>query len=278
MARSRDDIALAMKTEFMSDSTLRDLYKFSDTAAFDDVFPVISLERLLIYIVSGAIFLFEQILDSFRAEIEARIDATIVTSLPWYYTIALEFQYGYDLVFDAATYQFKYATTDEAARIVKYCAVRDVVDDGVTKLKIYYSTTDKQPLTTEQQAAFEAYIKERGAAGIHYLFVSQAPDPIGVNLNVYYDPLVLDNTGALISDGTFPVVETINSYLNGLKYGGVFYASALIDALQATTGVKDVVLESTYWNAEAADRRRIDSASGAFAFAAGSSTINYLID
>ena len=121
-------------------------------------------------------------------------------------------------------------------------------------------------------------MREIGAAGTHYLFVSEAPDALRVHLQVYYDPLVLDSMGQRLEGGGKPVEETVEAYLNSLEYGGTFYASKLVDMLQVTTGVKDVVLEGTTWKGEKANRRRIDADSGAFVYVKTEGDIVYSID
>jgi|WetSurMetagenome_2_1015567.scaffolds.fasta_scaffold50609_2 hypothetical protein len=280
MARTIATIADGIKTAFMADTTLQAAYGFADTDSFDDVFSTVSIERIIIYIIASAMWALENIFDTFSEDITTKINDEIVTSIMWYYNKALAFQYGDDLIFDSDTYSFGYAAINTTNQIVQYVAVREVVDSttNVTELKIYYSGANKAALTTAQQTAFEAYMRSIGAAGTHYIFVSQNPDALGLSLNIYYDPLILDSTGKKISDSSYPVTDAINTYLNNLKYGGTFYASALIDALQATDGVKDVELTSTYWNGSAAARRKIDAASGAFSYDATNSSITYVLD
>ena len=279
MARTREEIADAIKSEFMSNATLRSMYGFSETDLFDDKFSVISIERILIYIFTSAVLLIESIFDAFSTDITTRISNAVVLSIPWYHDKALSFQYGDNIIFDSSAYTFGYATVDVTKQIVKYVAVRQVVDGGVTKLKIYYSGVGKLALTTDQKAAFEAYITEIAAAGTHLLFVSQNPDALGVVANIYYDPLILNSSGVRISDNTKPVELAISNYLDEIKYGGVFYASSLIDAIQAVGGVKDVRLTSTYWNATSdINRRKIEAVSGAFLLDSAHTTLTYLLD
>ena len=121
-------------------------------------------------------------------------------------------------------------------------------------------------------------MSEIGAAGTHYKFVCQAPDPLRVQLQIYYNPLILDSTGTRLDGGGKPVEDAIKKYLNNLEYGGVFYSSALVDVIQATEGVKDVVLKSTTWQGATELRRKIESVSGAFDYEASTDDITYLID
>lgn len=90
---------------------------------------------------------------------------------------------------------------------------------------------------------------------------------------------ILNSSGYRILDNTKPVEVAITNYLDGIKYGGVFYASLLIDAIQAVDGVKDVQLASTYWGGSSdANRRKIEAVSGAFLLDNAHTTLTYLLD
>jgi len=278
MARSVQEIADYLKGQFVANGLLQEVYGLESGKDFDGQFSKTSIEARLIDVFASSSWLLENIWDSSRKETEAVIDNSYVMGETWYYRKALEFQVGGKLAYDEHTYRFGYAEVDESKRVVKNVAVRQVVDSGVTKLKIYFSDEGKQPVTGDIRKAFESYMREIGAAGIHYLFVSRVPDELRVHLHIYYDPLVLDSAGQRLEGGGNPVEEAIENYLNSLEYGGVFYASKLVDVLQATRGIKDVTLDATTWNGEKESRRRIDSDSGAFVYVRNEGDIIYLID
>lgn len=278
MARTIQEIGTYIKTLFIENESVQEAYGLAPGKTFDEQFSKVSLEAILIYVFSSSAWLLEQSWGAFRVETEQRIDAAYVTSLPWYFRKALEFQNGDRLSFNEKTYSFGYANVDVSKQIVKNVAVRQVTDENVTKLKIYFSDANKQPLTGDARVSFETYIREIGAAGTHYLFVSEAPDALRVHLRIYYDALVLDSAGTRLEGGGKPVEEAIESYLNSLEYGGVFYASKLVDVIQSTAGVKDVTLEATTWKETKEYRRRIDADSGAFVYAKSEGDIIYSID
>lgn len=278
MARTIQEIGTYIKTLFIENETVQEAYGLAPGKTFDEQFSKVSLEAILIYVFSSSAWLLEQLWDAFRVETEQRIDAAYVTSLSWYFRKALEFQNGDRLSFNEKTYSFGYANVDVSKQLVKNVAVRQVTDKNVTKLKIYFSDVTKQPLTEDARVSFETYMREIGAAGTHYLFVSEAPDALRVHLRIYYDALVLHSTGTRLEGGGKPVEEAIESYLNSLEYGGVFYASKLVDVIQSTAGVKDVTLEATTWKGTKEYRRRIDADSGAFVYAKSEGDIIYSID
>lgn len=276
--RTVKEISQSLKDAFIASPTLQDAYGLLPDKSFDDQFATSSIEAILINIVASAIWLHEKLWGEFRKSVEILIDNSYVTSLAWYYHKALEFQNGDALSFDEKTYSFRYPVVDEEKRLIKNVAIREVTDGNVTKLKVYFSDGQKQPLTGDIRKSFESYMRQVGAAGTHYLFVSQEPDELRVHLHVYYDPLVLDSTGTRLSGGGKPVEETIENYLNSLEYGGIFYASKLVDMLQVTEGVKDVTLDATTWKGSKENRRKIDADSGAFVYVKNQGDIIYAID
>lgn len=278
MARTIEEISTYLKSGFVGNETIRDAYGLVAGKTFDEQFSKVSIESILIYVFAASAWVLEQMWEAFRVETEQRINDAYVTSLSWYYRKALEFQKGDALVFDEKTYSYKYPAVDTDKQVVKNVAVRQVTDNDVTKLKIYFSDAEKKPLTGDVRQAFEAYMREIGAAGIHYLFVSEAPDLLRVHLKIYYNPLVLDSNGVRLGGGGKPVEEVIESYLNGLEYGGTFYASKLVDMIQATEGVKDVEMNGTTWKGTREERRRIDADAGAFVYERNESDIVYSID
>lgn len=278
MSRTISEISLSIKEDFVTNETIQDMYGLTPGKTFDEQFSVVSIEAILIYVFASAVWLHEKLWVRFRQEVEELIDSSYVTSLSWYYAKALDFQNGDALLFDEKTYSFKYPEVNESKRIVKNVAVRQVTDDSVTKLKIYFSDKDKQPLSGDTRTSFETYMKQIGAAGTHYLFVSEAPDELRVHMHIYYDPLVLDSTGTRLNGGGKPVEESIENYLNSLEYGGVFYASKLVDMIQETEGVKDVTLDGTTWQDTLENRRKIDADSGAFVYVKNEEDIIYAID
>lgn len=278
MTRTINEISEKIKEAFVADEVIREVYGLQAGLTFDAQFSKVSIEARLIYVFASAVWLMEQLWDVFRSDVENKMDESYVTSLAWYYHKALAFQKGDSLVFNEKTYSFAYPVKDESKQVVKNVAIRQVVDDGVTKLKVYFSDADKQPLTGDLRDSFETYMREIGAAGTHYLFVSEAPDTLRVHLRIYYDPLVLDSTGTRLDGGGKPVEETIEKYLNSLPFGGTFYASGLLDMIQATEGVKDVELDGTTWQGMKENRRKIDAVSGAFVYDKNDNDIVYSIE
>lgn len=245
MARTIRQIKGAMTQQFMADPTIIERYGFPAGAVFEDTFSTVSLESIWFSIVAAAIYVLETLFDAFKEDVDAKIAQAAVASIPWYHKISLEFQYGDALVFDEQTQQFVYPEVDESKQIVKFAACRDL--GGMVYVLASKDNGSGSPtaLSSAELSAFDAYLRERKPAGVLLQTDSFSPDLVRVVMAVQYDPQVITSEGKLIADPTvYPVEEAINSYLNGIVYGGALNKTKLVDAVQGAAGVIDVSLTS----------------------------------
>ena len=254
MARTIRQIKGAMTQQFMADPTIIERYGFPAGAVFEDTFSTVSLESIWFSIVAAAIYVLETLFDAFKEDVDAKIAQAAVASIPWYHKISLEFQYGDALVFDEQTQQFVYPVVDESKQIVKFAACRDL--GGMVYVLASKDNGSGSPaaLSSAELSAFDAYLRERKPAGVLLQTDSFSPDLVRVVLAVQYDPQVITSEGKLIADPTvYPVEEAINSYLNGIVYGGALNKTKLVDAVQGAAGVIDVSLTSVSVKTAAGD-------------------------
>lgn len=268
MARTVSEISQSIKAAFIADETLKNAYSLETGKSFDEQFSKVSLEAIIIYIVALAHNLIERVMDTFSAEIDSRINATYLGSIPWFYQKVLDYQHGYLLSFNQQKYTFEYSEVNESAKVIKYAAVRQV-EDTITKLKIYVANANKEPITSEQLTAFQEYMRRVGPAGIHYEFVNENADLLKISIQVIFDPLVLKSTGQKLTDGSYPVREAIQAYVDGITFGGIFNKTRLIDAIQSAEGVVDIILielEHSEYGGEFATvtGQNVESSAGAF--------------
>ncbi|MDR1380786.1 MAG: hypothetical protein LBJ47_04825, partial [Tannerella sp.] len=175
------------------------------------------------------------------------------------------FQIGHTLTFDTDSYRFSYPEIDESARIIKHAAIRQVLEDGITKLKIYAAKDGKEKLTPDEFEAFKSYMTQSGAAGTHFDFVPPADvDILTLEYTVYRDPQVLDSEGNLLSGSGKPVEDAVRNYVDSIRYSGVFSRTKSIDAIQSAAGVMDAVLLSVRLNEVPVDSLSFKSESGFF--------------
>ena len=193
----------------------------------------VAIWRLWVYIISVAIWSLEKLFDLHRTDIDKRLAELTPHTARWYRNKALAFQYGFDLLPDSDKFNNTGHTEEqiEASKIVKYSAVVES-EDGRLIVKIATESDGRLlPITEDQHNAFKGYIAEIKDAGVR-------ADKLVLNLDVYYDPLILDSNGMDILSAKLPVKETIEIYLKNLPFNGELIVAHLVDALQAVNGVK----------------------------------------
>jgi len=261
--RTLDQINQGIKADFVANEVLQEAYGLDETKLFDDQFSKVSLESIIIYIVATAIWLLEVIVSQKETELESQIASEYPYSISWYYNKALSFQLGDWLAFDT-NYKFSYPVIDEAKRIVKFVAIRQREVEGVTTLQVFSTKAAKEALIEDEMAAFTAYMQQIGAAGTHFEFISLPPDNISLELVCVYNPQLLTLQGDRLGSSGKPVNEAIEAFLDGIKYGGSFSRTKLIDAIQMASGVIDIELGNVLLNGVLNATRSFESPSGFF--------------
>ncbi|HBX45565.1 hypothetical protein [Limibacterium fermenti] len=275
--RTLNEIVQAIRADFVANSTLQQMYGLDRSKTFDEQFSKVSIEAILTYIVAVAIFTLESLMNRHQSDIDAAITKNAVCSIPWYHTRSMAFQLGHFVKFNPLTYGFEYPEVDEESQIIRFAAVRQLEVEGVTKLRIYVSKDDRQPLSASELEAFRAYITEIGAAGTHFEIISQAPTSLEFTLQVVRNAMVLDMDGNRLSGGGKPVEEAISNYLDNIIYGGVFNRTKLTDAIQQADGVSDVILNEVRIAGQAVTSQNIESPGGSFDFDIDHTIITYTV-
>jgi hypothetical protein len=75
--------------------------------------------------------------------------------------------------------------------------------------------------------------------------INDPADDMKLQIDIYYDPLVLDETGGYL-DGTVntPVQDAIRNYLANLPFNGTYSNQGMIDTLQVIDGVHIAEIKS----------------------------------
>lgn len=275
-ARKLEDILAQIRQSWVENFTMREIYGLDPAKTFAEQFSAVSLESIITYLFAYAAWLYEQIVYDKAKEVESHINEQHEFSIPWYLAKAKDFQLGDVLVFDENTYRFVYPVVDESKQLVKHVAVRERQVDGVTKLQIYATKSNKEAMNTDELNAFSSYIRQIGAAGTHFEFISLAPDILEINATVYYNPQLLSASGISLMSGENTVEIAIRDYLNGIMYSGKFNRSRLTDSIQEAVGVRDVILGDVRLNEDLNNAREFESQSGFFV--AQTINITYMVD
>ncbi|ATA75217.1 nucleotidyltransferase [Capnocytophaga sp. H2931] len=231
MARSIQDIQEQIYQAKASEPALNELNSTSKTAIW----------RLMIYIVSVAIWTLEKLFDLHKKEVDEMLSELKPHTARWYRNKALAFQYGFDLLPDSDHFDNRGSSEDAIAssKIITYSAVVESKNEGRLIVKIATEQGGElQPISDEQKNAFETYLSEIKDAGVRLSVVNHPPDVLRLKMKIVYDPLVLDANGQSILDATKPVEDAIKTYLKNLPFDGELVLAHLVDALQQVKGVK----------------------------------------
>lgn len=246
MARSVEEIFNQMVSEKQSLSAL-DPYLPEYNLPTDNPYQLllnelsswskVSIWRLWIFMVALAHHQFEVLMDYFKAEQDQVAAQSIAGNLPWYRDQALKFQSGHSLTFNPNTYRYSYLIDDPGSRIIAKCAVveeNNLNVNGIVIKVAKLSSGNLVPLSAPEKIEFNTYINRIKFAGVQSVVISEQPDQIRLELDVFYD-------------GTLDLTEfktrfeaSISDYLNnGIDFDGNFIKNKLIDKFQSVDGFID---------------------------------------
>jgi len=220
--RTIDDIKNEIKGNYINNTDVRAKYGITGNVSFDETFSSASIEAIFITVIAYIVYGLEFLLARHMEEVEAREDQMRVGTL----------------------------NCNPDAQIIKYAEVRE----SESGLLILINQADGNnnpemiPDPSPIRDAFQSYLNKIKIAGIQVIWGSYNPDKIMLNLNVKYDPLVMNASGELINTGEKPVNSALKAYLNTLTYGsGTINKTKIIDAIQLTEGVVDVWADTLDW-------------------------------
>lgn len=241
MARTVAEIKKTMTDAFMADATIREKYGLKEGSTWNGSFSSVSLENIIFFIVAACCHVLESIFELYIKDVDEKISMAVVASVPWYYKMAKAFQYGDQLVLNETTQQYGYAIIDESKQVVKYAAVRD---RGTSVQILVSGDKNGMPvaLSNDVLTVFKLYMNRVKVAGVVLSVRSKEADKIIIKAKIYVDSLVINTDGTVISGGSKPVEEAINSYLRSIVYGGTFNKTKLTNAILNVEGVNDVEL------------------------------------
>lgn len=232
MARTVETIYADLLARKEADINLNELSSTSKTAIW----------RLWLYIVAYATNVLETLFDAHATEVSGIISQLKPHTMRWYRNKALDFQYGFDLIADSDIFDNGTATAEaiENSKIIKYAAVTEATTESRLILKIATENEagNLAPISAGQESAFIPYIQEIKDAGVNISVINYLPDILKLSLKIYYDPLVLTNTGVSIITGKKPVEDALKEFMRELPFNGELVLNSLIDKLQKTEGVK----------------------------------------
>lgn len=261
MARTIEEIKKEMTDYFVKNNSIQALYGLDPEKNFEDQFSKVSLESILFYVVAVCIWTLEKLFDRHKQECRELIDELKPHSLRWYANKAKMFQFGKSLVPETDQYDNDGMTEEQVQeqQVVKYSAV--VEKAAIVYVKVATgSPGNRGQLSREQEEALKAYFKEVKDAGVKLNVVNLPADRFNIDIDVYYDPQVFDNSLNKL-DGTGKLVHnTIADFVENLPFNGEYRNSALINTLTEIDGVVLVELKQATANGQPINAKYVPEA------------------
>ena len=238
-----------MTDYYTGNDTVIATYGLSSDLTFEDQFSAVSLENIIFSDVATAMFVMQELFDRFKIDISAILNAQLSGTVNWYAYKAMLFQYGMELIPETDSYDNTGLTSEQitAMQVVKYAAAVESKDKSILYVKV--ATNDgnsvRQPLSSAQLIAFKQYLNDVQYAGVRIIVINDPADEMKLQIDIYYDPLALDETGSRL-DGTAntPVQDAIRSCLADLPFNGTYTNQRLVDTLQVINGVRIAEIKS----------------------------------
>lgn len=235
--RTVEQIKETIAVDFMNNETMADMFGFPAGDNFAAHFSKVSIINILFYLFASAAWVLEQFFESYKKEVEARIDETIPHRPKWYRDKVLGFMKDVTLVPDTDDYDTSDMSDEEmeAAKVVRHAVAVESSDASLLTIKVAGETDGKRcPLDSETERQLAAYLAEIKDAGVRINLVNEEPETFDCDVDIYYNAMLPE------SDVKERCEEAINSYIENLPFNGEYSDMALTDALQAVEGVKVV--------------------------------------
>jgi len=238
--------------KFMAESAVRKLYGFGVGVKFDDYFPEVSVERVLVNAFSFGVWILNQLFEAHRTDIRDYVSRMKPHHLRWYVSKAKMYQHAFKLPTDSNGYVCSDVYADStsemalAAQIVKYAVAHELVLDGNILVRIkaakYTSNSNKQPtrLSDSELAGLKSYFSQVKDAGVPLAIISNEADKVTLEVVVHYDPMILTLDGNKLknSNDVDVIRNAVLAVAESLPFNGDLKKSALIDAINAIDGVE----------------------------------------
>jgi hypothetical protein len=215
--------------------------------------------RLWQSIFARGIWVFENIMDLFRTEIENKVQSKQPGSFDWYSEKILEFQ-GETLndgTFQGDTLLVKdgvitYETIDETRRIIKQRALRALQNALAVKVAKALDANNNTQLSDSEIQAFSVYMDNIKYPGTVVNIISLPADIILYDIEVVYDPIY---NVATIQDN---VIAKREEYRYSLGFDDRVYKGRIESALISAEGVISVKVNSIYITGVTSGQQALD--------------------
>lgn len=196
--------------------------------------------RLWTRVIASAINLLENIMDVFKAGIEAIVATAAPGSPLWVQAKVTAFQYSATTpqVIQLVNTVPVYPIVDPTLQIITRCSVKTDLSNNVL-----VKVAQQEPpiaLDSGMLASLQSYLNTIGIAGVTYSVSSGNADKLFIDANIYFN-------GQYRATISSDVITAINNYLetfDNVNFDGTLFVSSLETVIRNVTGVSDVVLNN----------------------------------
>jgi hypothetical protein len=245
MARTKAQIREEIKSSFINNPALIELYDLTPGQTFDEQFSITSVESIWLEQFVDMIYNHELIVSANAANSRPQ-------NLPNFRNAILSFLDGLELQWINGG--FDYDTTDvedlEERKIIKRCALIESVDNELVIKIARENAGDLQPLTALQLERFESYLRQIKVPGVKTRLINEPADLLKTTLTVYVDPLIIDLTNGKVLNTTEdiePVKVGIKEYLENLEFNGAFVKDFFKNTITNQQGIGLVNIDEMQW-------------------------------
>jgi hypothetical protein len=194
--------------------------------------------KLWTFVVAQAQNLFEQLVDLFKAEVEATVFSAAPGTPQWVQKQVLYFQYNASIPqviqLNTTTLAPEYPIVNPAYRIITQCSVTTNLNKTAL---VKVAKAGPSALSTPERNALTSFLDKICFAGVKFKVISVAADFIMLTYDIYYD----GQYSASIAQSTYDAINGFLATSNSTNFDGTISLSKLEDIIQAVPGVRDVV-------------------------------------
>lgn len=210
MARSQQEVIDAIK---------------ADMSAYPELAPLLantskrSIWGLFIFTIASAIVILEQLMDTFKTEMDFNIAKAAAGTALWLQDKVFKFQYSSSspqiVKLDTVTFAPTYDTVNTSLQIVKRCSISTTVANNVSLKVAKLDGATLVALTSPEVNSLQGYVNTIGTAGINYLVTSSNANQLYWVAEITYDAQYASTIKQNISDLT-------NTFLQTIPFDGIF--------------------------------------------------------
>lgn len=247
MARTHQYWKDTMTTNWMAKPEVIEKYGLVPGQTFAQQFSHVSITNILFDVIAFCAWTLDSLWDIFRIEADAEMAKQKVHTKEWYRQKALGFKFGVPIL--PGTDEFDVSGMDDgqvlAATVVNQAAcVKLISSNGYGILRVKVATADgsgelQQLPDIQYQALKHYFLRNAVDAGTQVKITTSPADNLKLKLDIYYDPMVLSNTGSRLDNtNDTPVQDAITAFLRSIEFDGMMILSDLEVALRKIEGVK----------------------------------------